>query len=329
MNEKQDLVCVFKGQAFEAEVVRARLESDGIPAMVMNNTISAIFSTYTAMAGTFSGQSPGQGTCRTITQGTMKQPQRIAVKVGSNVLTRPDGRLDISRMAALVDQIAELRRRGIEVLLISSGAVASGRGALPHLQDESVTGRQLFAAVGQAKLIEHYYDLFQEYGITVGQILTTKENFTNETLHANQMRCMTAMLDNGVVPVINENDTVSVEELMFTDNDELSGLVARMMKAEILIILSNVDGVFTGNPDDPSSELIHDVYPDDDYSGCVGKSKSKFGRGGMMTKMKTALGVASDGIEVRIANGRRQDVLLDVLSDPDNARCTRFHAKKK
>ncbi len=259
----------------------------------------------------------------------MKQPQRIAVKVGSNVLTRPDGRLDISRMAALVDQIAELRRRGIEVLLISSGAVASGRGALPHLQDESVTGRQLFAAVGQAKLIEHYYDLFQEYGITVGQILTTKENFTNETLHANQMRCMTAMLDNGVVPVINENDTVSVEELMFTDNDELSGLVARMMKAEILIILSNVDGVFTGNPDDPSSELIHDVYPDDDYSGCVGKSKSQFGRGGMMTKMKTALGVASDGIEVRIANGRRQDVLLDVLSDPDNARCTRFHAKKK
>ena len=259
----------------------------------------------------------------------MKQPQRIAVKIGSNVLTRPDGRLDISRMAALVDQIAELRRRGIEVLLISSGAVASGRGALPHLQDESVTGRQLFAAVGQAKLIEHYYDLFQEYGITVGQILTTKENFTNETLHANQMRCMTAMLDNGVVPVINENDTVSVEELMFTDNDELSGLVARMMKAEILIILSNVDGVFTGNPDDPSSELIHDVYPDDDYSGCVGKSKSQFGRGGMMTKMKTALGVASDGIEVRIANGRRQDVLLDVLSDPDNARCTRFHAKKK
>ena len=152
----------------------------------------------------------------------MNNPKRIAVKVGSNVLTRPDGRLDLARMAALVDQIAELRHRGIEVLLISSGAVASGRGALPMLKDEkSVTSRQLFAAVGQAKLIEHYYDLFQEYGITVGQILTTKENFINETLHANQMRCMTAMLDNGVVPVINENDTVSVEELMFTDNDEL------------------------------------------------------------------------------------------------------------
>ena len=129
-------------------------------------------------------------------------------------------------------------------------------------------------------------------------------------------------------PVINENDAVSVEELMFTDNDELSGLVARMMKAELLVILSNVDGVFTGNPDEPGSELIHDVYPDDDYSGYVSGTKSKYGRGGMMTKMKTALGVAADGIEVRIANGRRQDVLLDVLSDPENARCTRFHASK-
>ena len=255
--------------------------------------------------------------------------KRIAVKVGSNVLTRPDGRLDLARMAALVDQIVKLREKGYDVLLISSGAVASGRGALPMLKDDSVTSRQLFAAVGQAKLIEHYYDMFQEYGITVGQILTTKENFTNETLHANQMRCMTAMLKNGVVPVINENDTVSVEELMFTDNDELSGLVARMMKTALLVILSNVDGVFTGNPDEPGSELIHDVLPDDDYSKCVSSTKSKYGRGGMLTKMKTALGVAADGIEVRIANGNRQDVLLEVLTDPENARCTRFHASKK
>ena len=100
-----------------------------------------------------------------------------------------------------------------------------------------------------------------------------------------------------------------------------------MMKAEILVILSNVDGVFTGCPDDPSSELIHDVLPDDDYSSCVGSSKSQFGRGGMMTKMKTALGVAADGIEVRIANGRRQDVLLDVLTNPEKAICTRFHTR--
>ena len=259
----------------------------------------------------------------------MKLPKRIAVKVGSNVLTRPDGRLDIARMAALVGQIAELRHKGIEVLLISSGAVASGRGALPNINDDNVTTRQLFAAVGQAKLIEHYYNFFQEYGITAGQILTTKENFVNETLYANQKRCMTAMLDNGVVPVINENDTVSVQELMFTDNDELSGLVARMMGVEILVILSNIDGVYDGNPFECKSELIHDVYPGDDYSGCVISTKSKYGRGGMLTKMNTALGVAADGIEVRIANGCRQDVLIDVIFEPDNARCTRFHPSKK
>ncbi|MBO4268178.1 MAG: glutamate 5-kinase [Bacteroidaceae bacterium] len=258
----------------------------------------------------------------------MRGCMRIAIKIGSNVLTRPDGRLDISRMASLVDQIAELHNSGTEVLIISSGAVASGRGALPFIKDDSVTSRQLFAAVGQAKLIEHYYDLFQEFGITVGQILTTKENFMDETRTGNQMRCMKAMLDNGVVPVINENDTVSVEELMFTDNDELSGLVARMMKADLLIILSNVDGVFTGVPGEPGSELIHDVFPDDDYSGCVGSGKSVHGRGGMRTKMMTAAGVALDGIEVRIADGRRQNVLTDVLNNPETARCTRFHPLK-
>ena len=129
----------------------------------------------------------------------MKTPKRVAVKVGSNVLTRADGRLDIARMASLVDQIADLHKRGIEVMLISSGAVASGRGALPHLKnDDSVTGRQLFAAVGQAKLIEHYYNFFQEYDITVGQILTTKENFVDQTLQLNQKRCMGAMLKNRI-----------------------------------------------------------------------------------------------------------------------------------
>ena len=262
----------------------------------------------------------------------MKTPKRVAVKVGSNVLTRTDGRLDIARMAALVDQIADLHKRGIEALLISSGAVASGRGALPHLKnDDSVTGRQLFAAVGQAKLIEHYYNFFQEYDISVGQILTTKENFVNQTLMTNQKRCMNAMLKNRIVPIINENDTVSIKELMFTDNDELSGLVAEMMKAQLLIILSNVDGVFTGNPDEPESELIRIVEAEDDYSQCVSASKSKYGRGGMMTKMKTAKQVAVNGIEVRIANGTRQNILLDVILNPENAVCTRFltHKTKK
>ena len=163
---------------------------------------------------------------------------RIAVKVGSNVLTRRDGTLDVTRMSALVDQIAELHKAGIEIILVSSGAVASGRSEVhPTKKLDSVDQRQLFSAVGQAKLINRYYELFREHGIPVGQVLTMKENFSTRRHYLNQKNCMTVMLENGVIPIVNENDTISVSELMFTDNDELSGLIASMMDAQALIIL--------------------------------------------------------------------------------------------
>ena len=187
----------------------------------------------------------------------MKQYKRVAVKVGSNVLTRRDGTLNITRMSAIVDQIAELRRRGIEVVLITSGAVASGRSEMrleEHL--DPVSARQLFSAVGQAKLINRYYEFFRDHGIVCGQVLTMKENFSTRLHYLNQKHCMEVMLDRGVIPVVNENDTVSVTELMFTDNDELSGLIASMMDMDALVLLSNVDGVFTGDPADPESQLI-------------------------------------------------------------------------
>lgn len=178
--------------------------------------------------------------------------KRIAVKIGSNVLTRKDGTLDITRMSALVDQIAELQKEGIEIVLISSGAVASGRSEIrPGKKLDPVSARQLYSAVGQAKLINRYYELFREHGITCGQVLTTKENFGSRTHYLNQKNCMEVMLENRVIPVVNENDTISVTELMFTDNDELSGLIAAMMGMDALIILSNVDGIYNGNPGDP------------------------------------------------------------------------------
>ena len=172
--------------------------------------------------------------------------KRIVVKIGSNVLTRKDGKLDVTRMSALVDQIAWLRKQGIEVIVVSSGAMASGRGELriDHSLD-SVEQRQLFSAVGQVKLVGLYYDLFREFGIHVGQVLTMKENFEPGEQYRNQRACMTVMLENDVLPIVNENDTVSVTELMFTDNDELSGLIAQMMQADTLILLSNIDGIFT------------------------------------------------------------------------------------
>ena len=137
--------------------------------------------------------------------------RRIVIKVGSNALTRPDGRLDVTRMSALVDQIAWLRAKGCEVILVSSGAVACGRRELDIEHElDSVEQRQLFSAMGQAKLIGLYYDLFREYHIHVGQVLTMKENFQPGEQYQNQQACMRVMLENGVLPIVNENDTVSV-----------------------------------------------------------------------------------------------------------------------
>jgi len=196
--------------------------------------------------------------------------KRIVVKIGSNALTRPDGRLDVTRMSALVDQIAWLRQHSYEVILVSSGAVACGRRELKVEHElDSVEQRQLFSALGQAKLIGLYYDLFREYHIHVGQVLTMKENFRPGEQYRNQRACMQVMLENGVIPIVNENDTVSVTELMFTDNDELSGLIAQMMEADTLVLLSNIDGFYTGHPDDPASRLISEVAPGTDLSQYV------------------------------------------------------------
>ncbi len=250
---------------------------------------------------------------------------RIAIKIGSNVLTRADGTLDITRMSALVDQIAELHKMGIEVILISSGAVASGRSEIhPAKKLDSVDQRQLFSAVGQAKLINRYYELFREHGIAVGQVLTMKENFSTRRHYLNQKNCMTVMLENGVIPIVNENDTISVSELMFTDNDELSGLIASMMDAQSLIILSNIDGIYNGAPSDPSSEIIREIEQNKDLSLYIQTSKSSFGRGGMLTKTNIARKVADEGICVIIANGKRNNILVDLLQNPEKALCTKF-----
>lgn len=256
--------------------------------------------------------------------------KRIVIKVGSNVLTRKDGTLDVTRMSALVDQIAQLRQEDMEVILVSSGAVASGRSELKlsehHL--DTTSQRQLFSAVGQAKLINRYYELFRDHGIAVGQVLTMKENFATRRHYLNQKNCMTVMLEHGVIPIVNENDTISVTELMFTDNDELSGLIASMMDADALIILSNIDGIYNGSPAEPGSQVIREIGQKMDLTDYIQTSKSSFGRGGMLTKTNIARKVADEGIEVIIANGKRDDILLHLLLDND-AVCTRFVPKSK
>ena len=255
----------------------------------------------------------------------VQQFSRIAVKVGSNVLTRRDGTLDVTRMSALVDQIAELHKTGVEIILVSSGAVASGRSEVHSAKKlDSVDQRQLFSAVGQAKLINRYYELFREHGIAVGQVLTMKENFATRRHYLNQKNCMTVMLENGVIPIVNENDTISVSELMFTDNDELSGLIASMMGAQALIILSNIDGIYNVSPADPTSEVIREIGQGKDLSSYIQTSKSSFGRGGMLTKTNIARKVADEGITVIIANGKRDNILVDLIQHPESTLCTRF-----
>ena len=251
---------------------------------------------------------------------------RIVVKIGSNVITRKDGTLDVTRMSALVDQVAELRRHGHQIILVSSGAVAAGRNEIrPEHRLDTVSQRQLYSAVGQAKLINRYYELFRDHGLVCGQILTTKEGFGSRTHYLNQKHCMEVMISEGVIPVINENDTISVTELMFTDNDELSGLVAAMMDADLLVILSNIDGIYDGDPSLPESKVIREVRPGAvDLSSVVVAGKSTFGRGGMLTKSRIALKVASEGIEVMIANGKRDDILLHLVDNMDKVICTRI-----
>jgi len=240
---------------------------------------------------------------------------RIVIKVGSNVITQADGSLNDGRILRLVEDVAILYKQGIEVILISSGAVAAGRNeVLPSKKTNIVAAKQIWAAIGQVKLMSSYQFLFGKYGIQAGQLLASKESFRDRRHYLNMKNCISAMLENNVLPIVNENDTVSVNELMFTDNDELSGLISSMMDCKSLVILSNVDGVYTGIPGKKGTELIARIDKDsEDLDKYISSAKSGFGRGGMFTKCSIARKIASQGIDVFIANGTRDSIVSDIV----------------
>ncbi|GAB1451058.1 glutamate 5-kinase [Draconibacterium sp.] len=252
--------------------------------------------------------------------------KKITVKIGSNVLAKPDGTLNVSRIAHLVDQIAFLRKNGVEVVVVSSGAVAAGRAVLqPSKKTDAVSQRQLWAALGQVKLISRYSDFFNEHGLVCAQVLTTKENFSSRAHYLNMKNCFTTLLENKVIPIVNENDTISVTELMFTDNDELSGLIASMVNSEALVLLTNVDGVFNANPKDENAELIRQIeINDNEPENAISAERSDFGRGGMLTKFRIAQKVAGDGIGVHVANGTSENVLINLMDIAKNLKHTFF-----
>jgi glutamate 5-kinase len=240
---------------------------------------------------------------------------RIAIKVGSNVITQSDGSLNDGRILRLVEDVAILFKQGVEVVLITSGAVAAGRSEVaPSKKTNIVAAKQIWAAIGQVKLMSSYQFLFGKYGIQAGQLLATKESFRDRRHYLNMKNCISAMLDNSVLPIVNENDTISINELMFTDNDELSGLISSMMDCDSLIILSNVDGVYNGLPGEKGTELIRNIDANsEDIGQYISSEKSGFGRGGMLTKCSIAKKLASQGIDVFIANGTRDAIITNIV----------------
>ncbi len=241
--------------------------------------------------------------------------KKIVVKVGSNVLTQADGLPNQTRIAHLVDQLVKLKHDGKDVILVSSGAVASARGLIKISEKQNtIAARQLLASIGQIKLINHYMQLFEGHNMLCAQVLVTKEDFRDRMHYLNMKNCLEILLQEQVVPVINENDVVAVTELMFTDNDELAGLIAAMLNADALIILSNVDGIYDGDPKQATSKVIPEITGGaTNIEGFISSNRSGFGRGGMVTKLGTARKIAKLGIPVMIANGNRADIITDLM----------------
>lgn len=255
---------------------------------------------------------------------------RIVVKVGTSTLAHPTGRLNIQRMEKLCKVLSDLKNMGHEIILVSSGAIAMGFGKL-NLSErpKDVPTKQASAAVGQCELMYIYDKLFTEYNHTVAQLLITapdieeggvrKQNFHNT---------LARLLELGALPVINENDTISTEEFGIGDNDTLSAIVAVTIKADLLILLSDIDGLFDGDPrKNPDAKLIDTVEKIDEHIISLGGgSGSNLGTGGMATKLRAAQMATAAGCEMVIANGQSPEVLYDVAAGKRVG--TRFLAKR-
>jgi glutamate 5-kinase len=248
----------------------------------------------------------------------MSAPQRIVVKLGTQVVVdQSNGTIALPRVCAVVDDIAELRRQGNEVILVSSGAVGLGRQALKLSGTLQLHEKQACAAVGQARLMDLYSKLFDVYSLTVAQILVTAHDFTDRTRYLNLRNTFERLLEFGAIPVVNENDVVSIAGIVdrdqrksFDDNDKLSALVSGKLEADTLIILTNVDGVFTSNPDqvdrsskEPPPELIREIRSVSELGAVDSRGQSSLGRGGMTSKLEAAKAASLCGVKTIISSG--------------------------
>ena len=254
---------------------------------------------------------------------------KIVVKVGTSTLTHPTGCLNIRRIEELCKVLADLENAGNEVILVSSGAVGMGVGKLNlGSRPRDTVGKQAAAAVGQCELMYTYAKLFSEYNRTVAQILLTAEDFRQGTRHRNFSNTLERLLSLGVIPIINENDTVATDEIEIGDNDSLAALVAVSAGASLLVLMSDIEGLFTADPHrDPGAKLIPEVYTVDDKLLSLGGESGAQGTGGMATKLAAARIATEAGCDMIICDGSRPENLYDIAEGKRIG--TRFFAKQE
>ena len=247
---------------------------------------------------------------------TLKDVKRIVIKVGSSTITYGNGKRNFSRIDRLAREIADLANQGKEIILVSSGAVAVGVDRLGlAAKPKTIPGKQAAAAVGQGVLMHTYEKIFAEYGQIVAQVLLTRMDSVDRHRYTNSRNTFLALLEHKVIPIVNENDVVAIDELKIGDNDNLSALVAGIVDADLLIILSDIDGLYTANPqNDPNAQLVPevtDITPEIEAS--AGDAGSKVGTGGMFTKIQAAKMATSSGINMVIASGEEKDAISRIL----------------
>lgn len=247
---------------------------------------------------------------------TLKDVKRIVIKVGSSTITYGNGKRNFSRIDRLAREIADLANQGKEIILVSSGAVAVGVDRLGlAAKPKTIPGKQAAAAVGQGVLMHTYEKIFAEYGQIVAQVLLTRMDSVDRHRYTNSRNTFLALLEHKVIPIVNENDVVAIDELKIGDNDNLSALVAGIIDADLLIILSDIDGLYTANPqNDPNAKLVPevtDITPEIEAS--AGDAGSKVGTGGMFTKIQAAKMATSSGINMVIASGEEKDAISRIL----------------
>lgn len=239
---------------------------------------------------------------------------KIVVKVGTTTLVHRNGKLNFPRMEKLVRVLSSLKNQGKDVVLFTSGAIGVGAGQLGIQNKKDLKIKQALAAVGQGILMQFYEKMFAEYGINIAQILLTREDLEKETRRQNALNTLNTLFSFDVIPIINENDTVAVDEIVFGDNDTLSAVVSRLIGADILIILSDVDGLYTDSPFSPEAKKISYVECiTPEIEALASGSHTDFGTGGMKSKICAAKIVTSAGIPMAIINGEDPVQIFDIL----------------